>query len=274
MKRVLSYKSNPIIEKIEKNQLGKIAFFKVDADKFGEKIREFSYGLSDWWKQISHNFKENIFVLSKPFSEAYHLGKDKILQSEEIILSTESTSGVFIIDDLTLCFKVVNNEDFIQVIYIAFNKEVLFSFCNYVAFTDAEKNEEQIKKNNSSSWISECESIEQGMTRELAIMSWMGHVMGLINFMKYAEIQTKNLLPNDKVKDQFCKYRNDTKSKIKIINCTWFTTLVKSDEFKVRGHFRLQPFKENGVWSKKLIWITEFKKTGYTAPARKLTNHC
>jgi hypothetical protein len=28
--------------------------------------------------------------------------------------------------------------------------------------------------------------------------------------------------------------------------------------------------KKNGEWTKELIWISEFEKTGYTAPARKI----
>ena len=59
---------------------------------------------------------------------------------------------------------------------------------------------------------------------------------------------------------------------IQILNSTWFTTLVKSDNFKVRGHFRLQPKKKGGEWTKEIIWVNEFVKSGYTAPAKKLTN--
>lgn len=47
----------------------------------------------------------------------------------------------------------------------------------------------------------------------------------------------------------------------------WFTNLVKSDGFKVRGHFRFQPKKKDGVWTKELIWINEFEKSGYNREA-------
>jgi hypothetical protein len=36
----------------------------------------------------------------------------------------------------------------------------------------------------------------------------------------------------------------------------------------VSGHFRLQPKKSNGEWTKELIWIDEFGKTGYTSNAK------
>jgi len=90
-------------------------------------------------------------------------------------------------------------------------------------------------------------------------------------FKSYAQVETKVLQGNSKSKDVNCKYVNDTKSVVTFLDSKWFTTLVKSDGFNVRGHFRLQPKKVDNVWTKELIWISEFKKTGYTAPAKKLS---
>lgn len=85
-------------------------------------------------------------------------------------------------------------------------------------------------------------------------------------FKKYAEVETKVLLPNTKLKSINCKYVNDTKLPITYLDSKWFTNLVKSDAFNVSGHFRLQPYKN----SKKLIWIEGFQKDGYTSKARKI----
>jgi len=91
-------------------------------------------------------------------------------------------------------------------------------------------------------------------------------------FKKYAEVETKELKPHSKLNDIDCKYINDTGLNITWLDSKWFTTLVKSDAFTVRGHFRLQPYKnEKHEWTHKLIWISEFEKSGYTAPARKLS---
>jgi hypothetical protein len=88
-------------------------------------------------------------------------------------------------------------------------------------------------------------------------------------FKNYAEIETKILAPGQRQKDINCKYVNDTRLPIRYLDSKWFTTLVKSDAFKVRGHFRLQPCG-HGLTDRKLIYIDDFMKTGYTAPARKL----
>lgn len=97
-------------------------------------------------------------------------------------------------------------------------------------------------------------------------------IMLITLFKKYAEVETKILPPKSKQgKTIKCKYINQTDYQITYLNSTWFTNLVKSDAFKVSGHFRLQPcHDENGLPTKKLIWISDFVKSGYTAPARKL----
>jgi len=88
-------------------------------------------------------------------------------------------------------------------------------------------------------------------------------------FLQYAEIETKVLAPNNK-ESIACRYHNKLNLPITIVDSTWYTTLVKSDSFKVRGHFRLQPFGSTKA-QRKLIWINEFMKNGYTREAKKLS---
>ena len=87
-------------------------------------------------------------------------------------------------------------------------------------------------------------------------------------FRKYGQVEIKVLQPKMKADLFKCKYHNQSDYTFEIMDSTWFTTLVKSDEFKVRGHFRLQPHGE-GFKDRKLIWIKDFKKEGYTRRAKK-----
>jgi hypothetical protein len=96
-----------------------------------------------------------------------------------------------------------------------------------------------------------------------------GFIQMVLMFKKFAQVETKLLPAGQKVNCINCKYVNDTNMNITYLTSTWFTTLVKSDAFKVRGHFRLQPCGE-GLKDRKLIWVNDFEKGGYTAPARKL----
>jgi hypothetical protein len=84
-------------------------------------------------------------------------------------------------------------------------------------------------------------------------------------FINYAEIETKELAPNRQIWDgPRAIYNNKTNLPIQVVDSTWYTTLISSGEFNVRGHFRMQPY----LTGKKLIWINDFKKSGYTRKAK------
>lgn len=86
-------------------------------------------------------------------------------------------------------------------------------------------------------------------------------------FIKHAKIETKELKPGKKETFSNDKWINNTRQSITVVDSLWFTNLVKSGAFNVRGHFRLQPYKDR----KELIWISEFEKQGYTRKAKKLS---
>lgn len=92
-------------------------------------------------------------------------------------------------------------------------------------------------------------------------------------FLQYAELNTKFLKPHHRdMEGVLCKYDNKTGGNITIVDSTWYTSLIKSDAFKVRGHFRLQPHG-HGLKQRKLIWIHEFQKEGYVREANILSEH-
>ena len=100
-------------------------------------------------------------------------------------------------------------------------------------------------------------------------ISVIGDILSLVLFLKYCDLETKIIKSGKKELHVGTKYINETKSNVEILDSTWFTTIVKSDGFKVRGHFRFQPCGE-GLVNKKLIWISDFEKTGYTRTAKIL----
>lgn len=54
-----------------------------------------------------------------------------------------------------------------------------------------------------------------------------------------------------------------------LLDSRWFREIIRTESFKVSGHFRLQPYKnEKGEWTKKLIYINEFEKHGYHRRAK------
>jgi hypothetical protein len=100
------------------------------------------------------------------------------------------------------------------------------------------------------------------------IMNYVSTVFAISMFKKYADVETKVIDGQSKLKDNKDKFINDLKLPITYLDSKWFTNIVRSDGFMVSGHFRLQPKKSNGEWTKELIWIEEFEKTGYTSNAK------
>lgn len=103
-------------------------------------------------------------------------------------------------------------------------------------------------------------------------------VVGFHLFKKYAKVEIKEVAHNSKVTDklqqnkELSKIINESSFNITLMDSTWFTTIVRNEGFKVRGHFRLQPKKNNEEWTKELIYIDEYQKSGYHRQAKKLKN--
>lgn len=114
---------------------------------------------------------------------------------------------------------------------------------------------------------------EKPMDTESAkpLLSQISWVFAIEVFLQFADVETKLLKSGHEIREGvMCKYKSNLDFPITVVDATWFTTLVHSDAFKVRGHFRLQPYgPENS--KRKLIWINEFQKDGYTREAKKLS---
>jgi hypothetical protein len=94
----------------------------------------------------------------------------------------------------------------------------------------------------------------------------------LLVFTELSPIETKSIFPNQSTGTRRAgKYTNDSNSKVIIVDSTWNLNIVITGAFIVSGFFRMQPFGENNS-KRKLIWISSFKKNGYTRGAKKI-NH-
>lgn len=98
-------------------------------------------------------------------------------------------------------------------------------------------------------------------------------VVTFLLFKEYADLETKTIQKgkNRKTLLNNVSYKSEINLPVTIVDSTWFTTLIKSDAFKVSGHFRLQPFGE-GLKQKKLVWIDEYVKQGIVRKAKMLKN--
>lgn len=105
---------------------------------------------------------------------------------------------------------------------------------------------------------------------------WYGkihdYVMSFLLFYHFTESETHIVHGTDtgkarRVKLNDEKFLNETKNNIEIIDATYFTKLIRTGEFGVSGHFRVQHYGP-GNNSAKIIFIDDYKKNGYTRGAK------
>ncbi len=105
---------------------------------------------------------------------------------------------------------------------------------------------------------------------------WYGnifdYVMSFILFYNYTEAETHIAHGIDtgesrRIKLNNEKFLNETPNNVEIIDITYFTKLIRTSEFGVRGHFRVQHYG-TGLSESKIIFIDDYKKGGYTRGAK------
>jgi hypothetical protein len=111
---------------------------------------------------------------------------------------------------------------------------------------------------------------EAGATHVLKV----SNIIGITAFLQYCDIDVKELKPKEKHRQQSCRYFNETQSNIQIIDCTWFTTLIKSDGFPVQAHLHWYWVSDGrGGKKRKLNFLDTYKKSGYTKKAKALNQN-
>ncbi len=100
--------------------------------------------------------------------------------------------------------------------------------------------------------------------------SWFNYVTPLLSIYYFADIENKYVhgkkIPRATIAGE--KFVNQTNVPIQVIGCNWFTNIIRTAGFGVKGHFRNQACGV-GLSERKLIWVSDFQKNGYTRVAQK-----
>jgi hypothetical protein len=259
----ISHRSHPILEKLHNGSLGTIPTLAIDNLFVHTSFPDFN----KHWNLYYKDFSSEINIITEPFAEAAQKAQKKLIELAADIFRDDkfdfSIKGCYVYDGFTYMVRqsVSQGSPHAELAFYMFSNDGI-PIAYYINNSELDY---------QSGWISQFINLEkENETLESWIYRQYGKILALAMFKSYAQVETKILLPNSKTKGILCKYVNQTKLKLTYLDSKWFTNLVKSDGFNVRGHFRLQPMKKNGEWTKELIWISEFEKTGYTAPARKI----
>jgi hypothetical protein len=87
-------------------------------------------------------------------------------------------------------------------------------------------------------------------------------------FIHNCETEQKLIKPKEKHRENGNKHYNESQSDVIILDCKWFTELIRDAPFHVKGHLRWQVYGEK-FSKRKLIWISDFEKNGYTRKSTK-----
>lgn len=223
------------------------------------------YGLRDQFAEpgFADHFNKNIQFVTQPFYEAYQRSRDKL---KDVVQKTAfDDSGTLIIKwpehTQTIFYMLKSNG-----MEADWDFEVMITM-----FTKATRNDSfglDVMVYLGKEQKEMADYVWKGFVEQGRDMTWwITDLMLFKTFLKYAEVETK-VIPGYK-KDHHIgtKYVNETKRKVEILDSTYFTTISRTEGFGVRGHFRFQPYGP-GMSQKKLIWISEFEKHGYTRTAK------
>ncbi len=225
--------------------------------KFGRSLLE---GLEKSGKEM---FGNKIQYISQPFIEAYQLGKHKLIDVfDKEPMEEHGTfiwqSGSFTHTNFYYLKTTGTGDDWdAQYMFVQFSKHAQndFKSVDVCVTTNKDSDKTFIWKGH----------YDNGCDHTY----YFAFLVTFLCFIKHVELQTKVIQPLKKDWHIGTKYVNETKSKIEVLDSTWFTTIVRSEGFKVRGHFRMQPCGHN-LSDRKLIWISDFEKDGYTRTAKIL----
>ncbi len=107
---------------------------------------------------------------------------------------------------------------------------------------------------------------------EMNCILYMKFLFYLNVFLKYADKEVVTVYGKQKktLPDKSDFIDNKSGTPIKYIDSRWLREIIRLEGFKVKGHFRLQPCKdETGEWTRKIIYINEFEKHGYHRRAQR-----
>ena len=260
----ISNRNYPILEKLYKGSLGKIPINVKDELFFNQLGTDFNVV----WKYYRKYFIQDINIVSKSFADASTKAFHKLIDlwNDCVVndISDFIVNGTYIIDNAVymIHYETKQGSQSQSIALYVFDR---YGMPRYLYIHN---------ENGINGWISQQENIDSKEKNKIEniLLNRLAQAIVLSMFKSYAEVETKTLFAKTKKKESDNKYVNDTDLNLTFIDSKWFTNIVKSEGFSVRGHFRLQPKKKNGEWTKELIWVNEFNKLGYTAPARKLSS--
>lgn len=235
---------------------GNLHQLEIDA-MFGEELLSTPKEFSAFSSVLKTIYKQvvNRYYITKPFEDAIKTAMPKIVDKDKHINNIPSDCGILFNENGFTLYLSSPADKEIKLLVLGFTKRILTTY----GIIDKDGNFKGIG----------CD-IKDGkpFNNTAHLASYLNSVLVTLYFIHNCEIEQKLIKAKEKQKLNNQKFFNESKSNITILDCKWFTELVRDTPFNVRGHYRWQVHGEKNT-KRKLKWIAEFQKDGYHRRAEK-----
>ena len=198
------------------------------------------------------------YYLTTPFKDAILTAMPKIMDNDKHLKEIPTDCGIIFTDKGFSIYLSNPTDKKLKLLVYGFTKDVLTTY-GYI-------------DNNDMIGGMAC-SFKDGKEYDDhdALFDYMQSFLVALYFIHNCEIEQKVLKPKDKYRSNGDKHYNESKSDLVILDCKWFTELIRDAPFHVKGHLRWQVHGEKRT-KRKLIWISDFEKQGYHRNPTKQLN--
>ena len=232
-------------------------FGNVQIDSMFEDLLNTPNKFLDFIDSIKYTYKQvsNKYYLTNTFKDAIRTASPKIEKGLKHFNDIPRDCGILFTDKGFTIYLSNPTDEKLKLLCFGFTKDTLTTYGiidNDLKFSGYACTLKDGKPYNDS--------------QELA--DYLNSVLLAIYFIHNCDIETKLLKPKEKYRNNGLKYYNESKSDVTILDCKWFTDLIRDAPFRVKGHLRWQVHGEKNQ-KRKLIWVDEFEKSGYVRKATK-----
>lgn len=236
----------------------KYEYLKID-QLFGDTILKSTNDFKNFLVALKHTFVQvnKKYYLTNTFKDAILTAAPKIQEGEKQIKDIPTDCGIIFTDKGFSIYLSNPSDKKIKLVCYGFTKEGVLTTYGI------------IQNDMSLSGIA-CSVDKNGQPINdiQSLVAYLNSMLTAIYFIHNCEIEQRVIEPNKKDRINGQKYFNESKSNVVVLDCRWFTELIRDSPFQVKGHLRWQVHGEKRT-KRKLIWISDFEKQGYTRKATK-----
>jgi hypothetical protein len=226
------------------------AMFKDEILTDSEKFIDFLNAIKFTYKQADKRY-----FVTEPFKEAIHTAAPKIIKDEKLFTDIPTGCGILFTNNGFTLYISNPTDKKLKLLCYGFTRDTLTTYGI-------------IDKDFKYSGCAFSQKDGKPINDSKFCVDYLNGILLAIWFINNCEVDSKIVAPKQKYRDGGVKYFNESNSNFTVLNCNWFTDLIRNTPFTVKGHFRWQVHGEKHS-KRKLIWVNEFEKSGYHRKATK-----